>query len=498
MIKNIFWNFIGNLFSIIINIGLVPLYIRYLGVEEYAIVSILGILNSIFVILDLGLGISINREIARMSAINDSVTNFSNTVKTLQTINLSTGLIIFLITYILSDIIGSHWFISKNLSHELIIHSIKLIGLILLFRWPISFYSNILIGFQKIPLLNYIKIIFFIIQGLFTIILLVNFKIQLINFLIFLVVFYFIYFLTIAFFVWKIKLLNFFEGRFKKEILINLKKFMLGVSIISLLGVFFPIIDKFFVSKIFSLETYGYYVILNSIGFGVTQLVYPITSALFPNFTKLYFQKKNNASFFEFRFSFQLVGSLVISFLSIFYLYSQEILFVWTHNNTVYEAIKINILPFLIGLYFYTFQIIPSLCVTATGMTIKLRNNLIFTFLIYSFLLIISINYSTLEYISYSWMVSNMILFMLNIKLITVIEFRKNILKYIFIDIFYPTLAAIIFIIILKYYAYKLNNGNLFFFICQLSIAFFILFILLLQFNYVLKKRIYNTIKLNL
>ena len=36
---------------------------------------------------------------------------------------------------------------------------ISLMGLALLFRWPISFYENILSGFQKMVRLNTIKII---------------------------------------------------------------------------------------------------------------------------------------------------------------------------------------------------------------------------------------------------------------------------------------------------------------------------------------------------
>jgi O-antigen/teichoic acid export membrane protein len=495
MIKNIFWNFIGNFFSVLINIGLIPIYIKYLGIEEYAIVSILGVLNSIFVILDLGLGISINREIARMSAINDSIKNFSNTVKTLQYINLFTGFIIFLILFLLSDFISKKWFVSNSIPIEMLTNSIKLIGLVLFFRWPISFYSNILIGFQKIPLLNYIKIIFFIIQGLFTYLLLVFYNFNLIDFFVFLVIYYFFYFVTMLVLVWKIKYLNFREGYFKKDVLYNLKKFIFGVSIISLLGVFFPIIDKFFVSKLFSLEIYSYYTIVMTIGFGVTQLVYPITSALFPSFTKLYFQKKIEASFFEFRFSFQLVGTLVISFLSIFFLYSQEILFVWTDSNVVYDRVKPIILPFIIGLFFYSFQIIPSLCVTAAGLTKKLTNNMIFVVVIYFVLLIISTFFEVLEFISYSWMISNIILFLINISLIKEIKFKSNYNTFIVQDVVYPTIASLVLIFFVNYFDFNLNIENPIFFLCEVFLLFFLFFAYILNFNFILKRRVFKSIR---
>lgn len=488
MIKNIFWNFVGNIFSIIINIGLIPIYINYLGVEEFGIISILGTLNSIFVILDLGLGLSTNREIARMSALNETTENFSNTVRTIEFVSFATAIIIFLFILFFSDFISSRWLVSSKLSKNSINHSIQLLGLIIMFRWPISFYSNVLFGFQRIELLNLIKICFFIFQGVGTLFLLIYCNVKLTSFLNFLIALYFLNLIVIAFFVWKIKVLHFVRGKFRKQILIRIKKYTVGLSVLSLFGVFFPILDKLFVSKFFSLEIFGFYSIITMIGLGVTQLIYPITSALFPRYTGLYVKNKLIASYYEFRFSFQLVGTLIISFISVFLLFSKDILLAWTNSDTLYDNINIILLPFFIGIYFYSFQIIPSLCLTATGSTKRININFFVVTSIYFFLLSFSSSLNKIELISYSWMIANILLFVLNFISVKKIIFRVSLFKLLFCDVIVPTTVAIILILILRSIEFKLYNSSILIFILQLGFTFLIFFSILTQFNFLLKK----------
>lgn len=64
---NILANFIGRAVAALVSLLLIPVYIRYLGIEAYGLVGLLALLTALFGILDLGVTPTINRELARLS-----------------------------------------------------------------------------------------------------------------------------------------------------------------------------------------------------------------------------------------------------------------------------------------------------------------------------------------------------------------------------------------------------------------------------------------------
>ena len=310
----------------------------------------------------------------------------------------------------------------------------------------------------------------------------------------FLLLFHFTYFLVIAYFVWGLPQLNFRSAKFKLHVIRNIRKYTLGVSVFSVIGVFFPILDKLFVSKYFNINILGYYSIVSMLGMGITQLIYPITSALFPNYTKLHFQNKSSASYYEFRFAFQLVGALSITFVSIFYIFSKEILFVWTANNILFENVSHIIFPFFIGILFYSFQIIPTLCISAIGDTKRLNIISLITIVLYLLLLTLSLGHDRIEYVAYAWMVSNIVLYILSWSLIKKITWRISFLKLFLMDMIMPLGVAVLSIFFIKCFNITLNTNNKWMFIVQLILAFLAIFLLVVQVNFVLKKKITLTI----
>ena len=59
--KNIVANYIGNFLAVLVNALLVPIYLEYLSIEEYGVITFFSTLTSAFVILDMGLGLTVNK-----------------------------------------------------------------------------------------------------------------------------------------------------------------------------------------------------------------------------------------------------------------------------------------------------------------------------------------------------------------------------------------------------------------------------------------------------
>ena len=69
--KNILANFSGKAWQVLMSLAFVPLYIKFMGIESYGLVGIFASLLALFGLLDMGLSTTLNRELARFSALPD-------------------------------------------------------------------------------------------------------------------------------------------------------------------------------------------------------------------------------------------------------------------------------------------------------------------------------------------------------------------------------------------------------------------------------------------
>ena len=100
MKKNILANFMGKFWAMISGFLFVPLYIRYLGFENYSIISFTLIISGLMIVLDAGLSATLSREFSRA---DNSFEGKNSIYKTLETCYLIIGLLSIIIIFSLSD-----------------------------------------------------------------------------------------------------------------------------------------------------------------------------------------------------------------------------------------------------------------------------------------------------------------------------------------------------------------------------------------------------------
>ncbi len=66
--RNILATLIGNGWTALLGIFFIPVYLHFLGIEAYGLVGFYATLLAFFILLDLGMGATLNREFARLSA----------------------------------------------------------------------------------------------------------------------------------------------------------------------------------------------------------------------------------------------------------------------------------------------------------------------------------------------------------------------------------------------------------------------------------------------
>ena len=139
---NIAANFGGGLWTGIMNLVFVPLYIHFLGIEAYGLVGIFATLLALFALLDMGLSITLNREMARLAAFDETAQEMRDLLRTLEIPYWMGALCLGVIVVVLAPFIAFHWVNVENLSPTTVKIAIMLMGLAVAVQWPIGFYSG--------------------------------------------------------------------------------------------------------------------------------------------------------------------------------------------------------------------------------------------------------------------------------------------------------------------------------------------------------------------
>ena len=335
--KNIIANFAGSVWGALISLASVPFYIFFLGVEAYGLIGFFATLQILFSILEMGLGAANQREFAKYRGGQSDKENLSNLVRVLAVIYWVTALVVGILIVLLAPWLARNWLNIKQLSLHDTHLTIVLMGLSFAIRWPSLLYSGGLMGMQKQVPLNWIKAATDAMRGVGSVLIL-----------------WLISSTITAFFSWQIivELVNtlvlrgalrkyFPQCKGVKDIqfkqLRRVWKFAAGMGGISILVVILMQLDKVILSRLLTLESFGYYTIAGSLSLGLTLLIRPIFSATYPKLTQLVELKDEEQIKRIYHDSCQLMSVLIVPLALVVSFFSKEVLYLWTNNLAVAE-----------------------------------------------------------------------------------------------------------------------------------------------------------------
>ena len=156
------WNLLAGLtnsvWSALISLAVVPLYLKYLGIEAYGLIGFFATTQALLQLLDMGLTPTINREVARCSAAGN-MRDARNLLHTLAVVYWVTAVVIALLIFTSAPLIASHWLQSSRISQDALINALMLMGLVIACRWPTGLYQGALMGMQRLTVSSKINIV---------------------------------------------------------------------------------------------------------------------------------------------------------------------------------------------------------------------------------------------------------------------------------------------------------------------------------------------------
>jgi O-antigen/teichoic acid export membrane protein len=371
-------NLLTNVYSLVVGLVFVPLYINYIGIEAYGIIGAFNGITTFLWLFDFGVTTNINREMSKFYETEDK-RELLDLKKTLEIVcyALSGAIAVFLSGFI--ALLAFYWFNSERFTPAYLFSVLAILALSLVLQFPVAFYTGALLGLnQQIPL-NFINIFINTLKCVGSYAAVIYFEDKIHAFLIFQASLSILQLLILRIALAKFTHIEGYKGKFRRTALDRLKKFTSELFANNLVIILLMQSDKVILSRVLTLEDFGYYMLAYSITtMTVGIFSNSVTNVIFPNFSRLVAADNRQDLIKNFHLSSQLMVWGMVSIVTVIAFFAQEILLVWARNPAVAEKTSLLLAVWAIGFGLNTLTLIPYYLQLAYGRSnISFRFNLI-------------------------------------------------------------------------------------------------------------------------
>ncbi|MEN6423049.1 MAG: oligosaccharide flippase family protein [Smithella sp.] len=326
-------------------------------------------MQALFMLLDMGLGATVNREMARLSVLSDKAQEMRDLVRSLEVIYWCIAILIGIAVMVLSSFIAGYWVKPKQLSPEVIRQAILIMGLAIAFQWPVSFYSGGLMGLQRQVLLNVVNTVVAAIRWCGAVLVLWLVSPTIYAFFLWQILVSLLHVFLTSLFLWRSLPETGKKSAFQGRIILGVWRFAAGMSGITILATLLTQTDKIILSKMLSLEMFGYYTLAGMIAMTLYRLIGPVFLAVYPRFTQLVELNDQEALKQLYHKACQFMSVLTLPAAAVIAFFSHEVLLLWTGNPVTAENTYMLVSILIIGTAFNGLMNMPYALQLAHGWT---------------------------------------------------------------------------------------------------------------------------------
>lgn len=381
--KNVIANYLGQGFSAVIGLVFVPVYIRYLGVESWGLVGFLSMMQAWLGLLDMGLTPTLSREMARFQAGAHTAQSIRDLLRSLETIYVSVAVTLVSIVWFIAPWLAEHWLSATKLSVSTVAQAISVMGLVLATRMVEEIYRGAIQGLQRQVWLNGMQSalatlrsvggvgvlacvspsidVFFYWQGLVSLLAVAVLARQTYRWL----------------------PLGERSARFDRLAVVRIRRFAGGMALSALLSVMLMQVDKLLLSRLVSLEDFGYYTLAASAAGALYFLVFPIVAAVSPRLTEAVTKSEQQVLINIYHGASQWLAAVLIPAALVTAVYAEPLLYVWTGDTSLAGRASPMLALLALGNLCNAFMYVPYTTQLAHGWTsFSVRVNIVAVLLI--------------------------------------------------------------------------------------------------------------------
>ena len=422
----------------------IPLYIKYMGIESWGLIGIFATLQVIFGLLDMGLSGTLNREMARLSVLPNKEGEMRNLVRTLEMLYWTVAILVGLTIALSSPVIVQYWIKAEHLSSQTIEQALVCMGVVTAFQMPGGFYSGGLMGLQKQVLLNVINIGVSTLRGAGAVIVLWLISPTIQAFFIWQIVIAIVNVVLLGYFLWRILPKSAQAPVFQKQLLKGVWRFAAGMSGISILAVVLTQLDKIILSKILSLEMFGYYSLASLVAMSLGRFFTPVFFSIYPRFTQLVSVNDQDGLIQLYHKSCQFFAVLILPASIVISLFSYEVLLLWTQSTVTAEKTHLIVSILICGTALNGLMNPPYALQLAFGWTkLSVLTNLVAVIILVPLIIFLTLSYGPIG-AAIAWLLLNFGYVIIEIPIMHRKILRKEMWRWYWSDVTVPIMAGLL------------------------------------------------------
>lgn len=368
--RNIAANYVGTALSTIIGVLVIPIYVNILGIDYYGLIGFFSALVAVFNLLDVGLSTTMNRELARLSAHTGEEQQQRNTVRTLEMVYWLIAILIGLLVVFLSPLIATNWIRAGQIAPSTLQQIIVLMGVALVFNFPISLYMGGLNGLQRQVLTNVIVVISILVRCGGAVVILLYYSSTIQAFFVWNIIAYIFQTFLLAFFLWRALPGTIDRATFQKKLLLTTWRFTVGIGLFSILGTVLSQLGNVILPKLVPLSAFGYYTLAAVLAASVAGFIGgPLFNAFFPRLTQLVARGDVTELKSSYHLGCGIMSVLVLPLAATFAFFSPEVLFIWTRDLTIVTNSHLVLSLLVVGYAINVVMLLPFGLQIAHGWT---------------------------------------------------------------------------------------------------------------------------------
>lgn len=348
--KNVLFNYIGQFYTSLIGILILPLYLQHMGAEAYGMIGFFTLIQAWMSLLDLGMTPALSREIALLKDNSSEHGRLITVVNSLETTFIGMAFLIGAGLFISREWVASDWLTFEVLTASTVSTAIGIIAVIVSVRWVSSINRSGVNAYEAQVWMNLVDIIINTLRFPGSLALMIWSEGDILLF--------FYYQLAVVMaevYLIRSKLRRLLPSgvtdnvRFSWKELKRIAPFALSIGYTGAIWVLLTQLDKLLLSKVLTLGEYGYFTLVATISTGLTLLAGPVSKAILPRMTALLASGQEVAMLELYRRSTRFVVSVIAPVTLVIAMLPETVVYAWTGDI---EAAKwaAPILPlFVIG-----------------------------------------------------------------------------------------------------------------------------------------------------
>jgi len=447
---NIVSNLLGKVWGAAISILMLPLYIKYLGIESYGLVGFYATLIGTMAILDMGLSTTLNRELAKYKVENKSVEEVRDLTFSLECIYWLIGLVIGAVIVLFSGLIATRWVKVETLPTSMVKHAVMLMGMVVSFQWPVSLYNGGLTGLEKQIVNNVITVVMTTLRAAGVIIVLKFISATIDAFFLWQAALSLLYVLTMRWGLWRQMPGAHRKPKFSILQIKIIWRFAAGMTSISIVSFLLSQIDKIVLSKMLPLSQFGYYTLAYTLATTVNLIVIPVSETFFPRLANLVASNNEAQLKTAYHQACRLMAVLIFPFCLVLLFFTEDVAQVLFKNAATTSHVYVLTRIVLIGSIFNALMVMPYNLIVANGWTkFTIIQNLIAAILLIPLLLVLTKKYGAIGATSV-WVIVNTGYILISQPLMHRKLLKTELFRWYWKDTFLPMLPPMAAVILIK------------------------------------------------